>query len=80
MAENRAVRGRFAADARIPLGHVARLGGVEPQAEAVTHFPVFGEHARHEYLLASGDAHRLHVNERDHETRKGFNPLRVTRP
>jgi hypothetical protein len=48
----------------MPLGHVARLGGVEPEAEAEAGFAVLGEYPRDERLLPGGKAHRLDVGER----------------
>jgi hypothetical protein len=47
----------------MPLGHVACLGGVEPEAEAEAGFPFLCQHAGDERLLASLQAHRVHVDE-----------------
>src|SRR5204863_505061 len=44
-----------------PFRHVARLGGVQPEAEAVADPPVRREHARDQGFLAGGEAHRVHV-------------------
>jgi hypothetical protein len=46
----------------MPLRHVARLGGVEPEAEAVAGLSFFRQHARDERLLASLQAHGVHVD------------------
>jgi len=47
----------------MPLGHVARLGGVEPEAEAVAGFSILRQHARDERFLAGSQAYGMHVNE-----------------
>jgi hypothetical protein len=49
--------------ARVPLGHVARFTGIEPEAEAETGLSVLGHHARDQRLLARLEAHRMDVDE-----------------
>src|SRR5882762_1593846 len=67
MVELALVRRALGAQARGPFGHVARLGGVDAEAEAVTHASLGRDHARDEHLLAGGDAHGVHVDvERPH--------------
>jgi len=46
----------------MPFGHVARLGGVEPEAEAVAGLSLLRHHAGDERLLASLQAHGVHVD------------------
>jgi hypothetical protein len=47
----------------MPLGHVARLGGVEPEAETEAGLSVLGEHARDERFVAALQPHGMHVDE-----------------
>jgi hypothetical protein len=59
---------RFAARAHlphsgIPLRYVARLGGVEPEAEAIADLSLLRHHAGDERLLAGLQAHGMHVDE-----------------
>jgi hypothetical protein len=63
MTEHRFEPRPFGARPRMPLGHVARLGGVEPEAEAEADRAVVGEHSRDERLVAALQPHRVNVDE-----------------
>ncbi|HVJ23342.1 MAG TPA: hypothetical protein VM756_05330 [Burkholderiales bacterium] len=42
---------------------MARLGGIEPEAEAEAQLSVLGEYARDQRLLSCLEAHRVHMDE-----------------
>jgi len=64
MAEQRLQARALAPRARVPLGHAARLGGVEPEAEPVARLSVLRQHARDQRFLPGSQAQRVDVDER----------------
>jgi hypothetical protein len=60
--ERRLIARALAPRAGVPLGHLARFGSVEPEAEAEAGLSLFGEHAGDQRLLAAREAHRVHVD------------------
>jgi len=62
VAEQRLDARPLASHAGMPLGHVARLGGVEPEAEAIPHLAVLRHHSRDESFLAALQPHGVDVN------------------
>jgi hypothetical protein len=61
--EHRIERRRLGARAGMPLGHVARFGAVEPEAEAETGLSVLRQRARDERFLARREAHGMDMDE-----------------
>jgi hypothetical protein len=64
MREHRLDLRALGAHARVPLGHMTRLGGIEAHAEAEARCPLFGEGARDQRLMARREAQRMNVGER----------------
>jgi hypothetical protein len=63
MTEQRLAARALAAQACMPLGHMARLRGVELEAEAVPHLPFLRQYSRDKRFLARLQAHGVHVDE-----------------
>jgi hypothetical protein len=63
MVELALVGGPLGAHARRPFRHVAGLGRIQPEAEAIAFAPVGREDARDERFLACREPHGMDVNE-----------------
>jgi hypothetical protein len=63
MTEHRLAARALASRPGMPLGHVARLRGIELEAEAVSQLSFLREHSRDERLLPRLQAHGVHVDE-----------------